>query len=358
MNLERPHSLNSCLVSLLTPCFNAASFIHRLMDSVLAQTWPCIEMIVVDDGSTDRSREILESYIPKFEAKGYSLVVRHRENGGQSAAVNDGLKLVRGDFLVWPDADDWFSRPFSIERLATALQKAPPEVGIVYSRFRFISDRTFLPTAWDRRRAFENKRQFENCLFVSGGYQFATGSFMVRTEALRETTGMEIWTDRLAGQNWQLLLPLLYRYNGSMVDEFLYDILVHGNSHSRGRFAGTFESEELKVRTYERTILETLSRIRGMAETERLGFERRIRAQYDRLALDVALKWRKRDRIRELTARLGPSGMLPGQRILTRLSFLPGSFRLARFFHGAFRNASGLLRKPFRKRTANPERRP
>ena len=350
--------MTSPLVSLLTPCYNAEPFVHRLLDSVLEQTWPNIEMIVVDDGSTDRSREILESYIPKFEARGFSLSVRHRENGGQSAAVNDGLKLVHGDFLVWPDADDWFARPFSIERLATALQKAPPEVAIVYSRFRYVSDKTFRPTEWDRRKPFENRRLFENCLFVSGGYQFATGSFMVRTEALRETTGMEIWTDRLAGQNWQLLLPLLYRYNGSMVDEFLYDILVHGNSHSRGRFAGTFESEELKVRIYERTILETLPRIRGMEESERLGFERRIRDQYDRLALDVALKWRKRDRIRELSARLGPSGMPPGRRMLARLSFLPGSFRLVCFLHAAFRNGLGYIRKPFRKCGADQGARP
>ena len=61
------------LVSLLTPCYNAGHLIHRLLDSVLNQTYPFIEMIVIDDGSTDNSEQVIRSYISRFEERGYIL---------------------------------------------------------------------------------------------------------------------------------------------------------------------------------------------------------------------------------------------------------------------------------------------
>ena len=55
------------LVSNVTPCYNSAKYLYRLLDSVLMQDYPDIEMFAIDDGSTDNTKEIIESYIPRFQ---------------------------------------------------------------------------------------------------------------------------------------------------------------------------------------------------------------------------------------------------------------------------------------------------
>ena len=100
----------SKLVSVLTPTYNCGKYITRLLDSVLRQTYPAIDMHVIDDGSVDDTKEIIERYIPEFEQRGYTLHYHYQTNQGQSAAINNHLNLVTGDYFVWPDADDFYRR--------------------------------------------------------------------------------------------------------------------------------------------------------------------------------------------------------------------------------------------------------
>ena len=93
------------LISMITPCYNSGSYVHRLLDSVLAQDYPAVEMYAVDDGSTDHTRQVIQTYIPLFEQRGYSLTYVYQEHAGQSEAINKGLKCVKGKYLVWPDSD-------------------------------------------------------------------------------------------------------------------------------------------------------------------------------------------------------------------------------------------------------------
>jgi glycosyltransferase involved in cell wall biosynthesis len=97
------------LVSLLTPMYNTDKYIHRLLDSVLSQDYPSIEMIIIDDGSTDNSKDIVKSYIQPFAEKGYTLKYVYQENQGQSVAIKNGLQLISGEFLAWPDSDDFYA---------------------------------------------------------------------------------------------------------------------------------------------------------------------------------------------------------------------------------------------------------
>src|SRR5215469_16198822 len=97
--------MNACLamkplVSILIPAYNAEEWIAYTLRSALAQTWPHREIIVVDDGSRDRTTRIVR----RFASKGVALF--SRENRGQSAARNQAFQFSQGDYIQWLDADD------------------------------------------------------------------------------------------------------------------------------------------------------------------------------------------------------------------------------------------------------------
>jgi len=85
------------LISIIIPCYNGEAFLHEAIESALAQTYPHVEIIVVDDGSTDRSRDI---------AKAFPIRYLHQPNRGLAASRNLGLGQSRGSYIVFLDADD------------------------------------------------------------------------------------------------------------------------------------------------------------------------------------------------------------------------------------------------------------
>ena len=112
------------LVSVITPCYNGEAYLDRYFNSILNQTYRPLELIFVNDGSTDRTAEIAERYAPVLKESDISFIYLHQENAGQAAALNRGLKLFTGEYLTWPDADDEMT-PDCIEKKVAFLQKHP-----------------------------------------------------------------------------------------------------------------------------------------------------------------------------------------------------------------------------------------
>ena len=96
------------LVSIITPCYNGEKTVSRYLDSVLNQTYKNIELIFVNDGSTDNTEQVVLSYEKIFEENGKKLIYIKQENKGLGGAINTGLKYFTGDFLCRADADDFF----------------------------------------------------------------------------------------------------------------------------------------------------------------------------------------------------------------------------------------------------------
>lgn len=96
-------------VSIIVPAYNCEKYIRECIDSLLKQTYPNIEIIVVDDGSTDKTGDILEEYQGK-------IILMHQDNMGVCAARNLGIERCSGDYLLFIDSDDYVSDDY-VERL-------------------------------------------------------------------------------------------------------------------------------------------------------------------------------------------------------------------------------------------------
>lgn len=91
------------LVSVIVPVYNVEKYLPKCIESITGQTYKCLELVLVDDGSTDNSGNICDGYA---SADGRVRVL-HRENGGRAAARNTGIEAASGDYLMFVDGDDW-----------------------------------------------------------------------------------------------------------------------------------------------------------------------------------------------------------------------------------------------------------
>jgi glycosyltransferase involved in cell wall biosynthesis len=132
------------LVSILIPAYNAEKWITESLQSAIAQTWPRKEIIVIDDGSTDRTAEVARRFASK-EVRVVSI-----PNGGLSAAVNHAIRLSQGDYIQELDSDDILS-PDKIERQLAALRKGDSKRLLLSSPWAYFHYRTsrasFIPNS-------------------------------------------------------------------------------------------------------------------------------------------------------------------------------------------------------------------
>jgi glycosyltransferase involved in cell wall biosynthesis len=110
------------LVSVVVPCHNAAPFVAETLESVLAQTYPSVEAVVVDDASTDGSWEVVKRFTDRWPQRVRALRLERNRGGG--FARNRGAELARGNFLMFLDADDYVA-PGAMAALVPALRSQP-----------------------------------------------------------------------------------------------------------------------------------------------------------------------------------------------------------------------------------------
>ena len=93
-------------VSIVVPVYNKIEYIDMMLKSVYDQLWDNIELILVNDGATDGTRERLTEWEPKFRDRGYEVVITDQENQGISVAVRNGMLCMSGVFFCSVDCDD------------------------------------------------------------------------------------------------------------------------------------------------------------------------------------------------------------------------------------------------------------
>lgn len=121
------------LVSIITPAYNAERFVGETMESILHQTYPHWELLIIDDGSRDSTPEILKRYA----AKDSRIIPIRQENAGSAAARNTGIRQAKGRYIVLLDADDLWEPDFLEKQLKFMAEK---NALLVYSSFKRINE--------------------------------------------------------------------------------------------------------------------------------------------------------------------------------------------------------------------------
>ncbi|MDE6819654.1 glycosyltransferase family 2 protein [Bacteroides acidifaciens] len=296
------------LVSIITPCYNTGEIIHRLLDSILEQDYPSVEMFVVDDGSTDNSRKVILSYISTFEKRGYSLEYYYQSNQGQSAAINNALKWVKGEFLTWPDSDDFYNKPDAISSFVRKFRELSNDYGVVRCFPTYVHEKNMKGYVQTKGLNLDCN-QFYNCLY-STGFIWPPGNYMIKSCALDKVNpSREIYVSKDAGQNWQLFLPLLFSFKCYTLSTSYFSVLERSESHSRGQYK-SYNQEISKISSYENTILYTLDRINDLCDSEKGRLREIIRIKYLRERLNVSFKYYKKNDIELFSKKLSVSDRL------------------------------------------------
>lgn len=272
------------LVSILTPAYNSENYIKRLLNSVLEQTYHSIEMFVIDDGSKDNTADVIKSYIDRFAAKGYNLHYNFQENQGQSMAINNGLKLLNGEFITWPDSDDWYKTSDAIERLVRALAGTYDEFGFVRCFYEFHTEGG-MAAPYIVQYGEINENLLDDAIYARNNFIWAPGGYMVKASCLdTNIPTRSIYTSKHAGQNAQILLPILANTKCITIPEVLYCYLIRQNSHSRGTFAG-IEKEALLNKTYIETYTHSIESIPNISTEMKTQYIRYIQNRFGEVIL-------------------------------------------------------------------------
>lgn len=125
-------------VSIIIPVYNTEKYLSSCLDTVLNQTYQNTEIILVDDGSTDNSAQIINQYAKKDPR----IRTIHQKNSGQSAARNAGLKKATGDFIGFIDSDDTVSKTFIKELLDPYLQDSNISLSVCGLRYHWLKTNT------------------------------------------------------------------------------------------------------------------------------------------------------------------------------------------------------------------------
>ncbi|MBE0598229.1 MAG: glycosyltransferase [Desulfuromonadales bacterium] len=212
-------------VSVVVTNYNYGRYLAECLDSVLGQSYPDFEIILIDDGSTDHSEQVVARYHGEPRLRAFRQL-----NGGQAKAKNAGIRLAQGELIAFLDADDRW-RPGKLEK---QLQRfADPQVGVVFSRARLIdAEGDPLPARPTCRYLTPREGEVTSYLFLDNFVPFS--SAMVRRRCLKEFGGFD--ESLSMGIDWDLWLRLSTRYRFAYIDEPLLDYRVgHPGQMSKKR---------------------------------------------------------------------------------------------------------------------------
>ena len=274
------------LVTLISPCYNGEGYLQEFLNSVLAQNYPNIELIFINDGSTDATEKIILENEKKFKEKGYKLIYLMQKNKGQAAAINYGIQYMSGDYVMWPDSDDILF-PDNIFKKVEYLENHL-DCGFVQSAGIKIQGQDISKHIGSFTHYQCTKDRFFYDLIHEKKFIYCPASYLVKREAFdKAISSHEIYESRV-GQNWQLLLPLGYYFKCGYISEPLFYYVVHDDSHSH--LKRSIDDKIKRLQDIYMVKIKTLESIKDMSVIERERALRFLEKQTSRRIFLVKLK--------------------------------------------------------------------
>lgn len=257
------------LVSVILPTYNREKYILRAIESVLSQDYKNIELIVVDDGSTDHTKTLVEEY-PDERVR----YMRTPVNRGVAFARNAGIRRARGEFIAFQDSDDvWLPGKLTkqIEQLLTADEETAVSYHIM-ARISPTGERRWIPseqTPMDSRSG----KIYERLLRIN---HIGAPALCVRRDALTGPDGVGVFDTELPNlEDYDLVLRLARKYRIAYVDETLIETyqLSDGTNNdlmkgivSKCMIIGRYQEDLVRLGLYD-TFLKSLRQFGDMAGT-------------------------------------------------------------------------------------------
>lgn len=165
-------------ISVIIPVYNVQDFLRQCVDSVLQQTYPYTEIILVDDGSTDNSGQICDEYQKQYD----KIVVIHKENGGLSDARNVGYAKATGEYVFFLDSDDWIEAD-ALESLYDLAKQEHADVAVANYWYQY-EDRKVAANTMNQDMVLDKTNAMKTLLQNSLVKNFAWGK-LYRSEILK-----------------------------------------------------------------------------------------------------------------------------------------------------------------------------
>jgi glycosyltransferase involved in cell wall biosynthesis len=226
MNLD-----NNLLVSIVVPSYNHKKYIKETILSILNQTYKNIELIVIDDGSSDGSIELLQDL-----QKNYSFQLIVRENKGLIKTLNEGLNLANGKYFCVVASDDIFlSNKIEVQ---VALMEKNTQYAFCFSKMNIIDDNSKFVKHLKAKHA-----QSGDVFYKLYARNFVTApSVMLRRDILLEMGG---YSDQFKVEDYPLWLKISKKYKVGFINEYLVNYRIHGQNMSSRMYAMIKETEKI-----------------------------------------------------------------------------------------------------------------
>jgi glycosyltransferase involved in cell wall biosynthesis len=210
-------------ISVIIPTYNRANLIEKAIKSVLKQTYQDFEIIIVDDGSTDNTEEIIRG----FKDKRVKYIKKYKMNRGISVARNIGIKIARGKYIAFLDSDDeWF--PEKLNKQIKILQDGSPELGVVYSISCYIDE------SGKNINKLRNSKKVEGYIYedlLGKNYVGTPSTVLIRKECFHQ---VGLFDDLLnAQEDWDMWIRIAKYYRFALIKIPLVKYRLHSNQLSK-----------------------------------------------------------------------------------------------------------------------------